>query len=50
MAISSVELLLSQRVAGIIMLSVIEQRSPAYGALHEAGLPTVFAGLSGIVG
>ena len=47
MAISGVDLLLSQRVAGIILLSFIEQRSPGYDALSEAGLPTVFAGLSG---
>jgi LacI family transcriptional regulator len=47
MAISGVDLLLSQRVAGIIMLAFIEQSSPGYDALHEAGLPTVFAGLSG---
>jgi LacI family transcriptional regulator len=47
MAISGVDLLLSQRVAGIIMLAFIEQRSPGYEALQQAGLPTVFAGLSG---
>ena len=47
MAIPGVDVLLSQRVAGIIMLAFIEQRSPAYDALHEAGLPTVFVGLSG---
>ena len=50
MAVSGVDLLLSQRVAGIIMLAFIEQRSAAYDALHEAGLPTVFAGLSGTWG
>ena len=47
MAIPGVDVLLSQRVAGIIMLAFIEQRSPAYDALHEAGIPTVFVGLSG---
>jgi LacI family transcriptional regulator len=47
MAISGAEMLLNQRVAGVIMLAFIEQRSPAYDALHEAGLPTVFVGLSG---
>lgn len=47
MAPSGVDMLLSQRVAGIIMLAFIEQRSPAYDALDEAGLPTVFVGLSG---
>jgi LacI family transcriptional regulator len=47
MAIPAVDLLLSQRVAGIVMLALIEQGSPGYDALHEAGLPTVFAGLSG---
>jgi DNA-binding LacI/PurR family transcriptional regulator len=47
MASSSVDMLLSQRVAGIIMLSPIEQRSPAFAALQQAGLPTVYAGLSG---
>ena len=47
MAISGVDVLLGQRVAGIIMLAVIERRSPAYDALHEVGIPTVFVGLSG---
>jgi DNA-binding LacI/PurR family transcriptional regulator len=47
MAVSGVELLLSQRVAGIVMLSYIERRSPGYEAISEADLPTVFAGLSG---
>ena len=46
MAVPVVDLLLSQRVAGIIMLAFIEQRSPAYDALHEAGTPTVFVGIS----
>jgi LacI family transcriptional regulator len=47
MAASSVDMLLSQRVAGIIMLSPIEPRSPAFDALQQAGLPTVYVGLSG---
>ncbi len=34
MAISGVDVLLSQRVAGIIMLASIEQPSPAYDALQ----------------
>jgi LacI family transcriptional regulator len=50
MATPVVDVLLNQRVAGIIMLAFIEQRSPAYDALHEAALPTVFVGLSGIWG
>ncbi len=50
MAISGVDLLLNQRVAGIIMLGLIEQRSPAHDALQEAGLPTVFVGLTGMWG
>jgi LacI family transcriptional regulator len=50
MATSTVDVLLDQRVAGIIMLAFIEQSSPAYNALHEARLPTVFVGLSGIWG
>lgn len=50
MAISGVDLLLNQRVAGIIMLGFIEQESPAHDALHEAGLPTVFVGLTGMWG
>src|SRR5579863_10512045 len=50
MAISGVDLLLSQRVAGIIMLAPIEQPSPAYDALNEVGIPTVFVGLSGTWG
>lgn len=47
LTVSSVDMLLDQRVAGIIMLSPIEQRSPAFAALQQAGLPTVYAGLSG---
>ncbi len=47
MAVSGVDMLLTQRVAGIIMLSFIEQRSTAYDALQDAGLPIVFVGLSG---
>ena len=50
MAIAGVDVLLSQRVAGIIMLALIEQRSSAYDALHDAGVPTVFAGISGAWG
>jgi LacI family transcriptional regulator, galactose operon repressor len=49
-AMSGVEVLLSQRVAGIIMLAFIERGSPAFDALHEVGLPTVFVGLSGTWG
>lgn len=47
MAISGIDLLLSQRVAGVVMLSYIERSSPGYEAISEAGVPTVFAGLSG---
>lgn len=47
MAVSAVDLLLNQRVAGIIMLSLIDERSPACASLQEAGIPTVFAGLTG---
>jgi LacI family transcriptional regulator len=50
MAMSGVDLLLSQRVAGIIMLAFVEQRSPAHDALQAAGVPTVFVGLSGTWG
>ena len=49
-AVSAVDVLLSQRVAGIIMLAPIERRSRAYDLLHETGLPNVFAGLSGTWG
>jgi DNA-binding LacI/PurR family transcriptional regulator len=50
MAIAGVEVLLGQRVAGIIMLAAIEQGSLAYDALHDVGLPTVFAGLTAMWG
>jgi DNA-binding LacI/PurR family transcriptional regulator len=49
-AMSGVEVLLSQRVAGIIMLASIEQGSAAYDALRDVGLPTVFVGLTGMWG
>jgi LacI family transcriptional regulator len=45
-AVSGVDALLSQRIAGIVFLAFIGRPSPAYDALQRAGVPIVFLGLS----
>lgn len=45
-AVSGVNALLSQRVAGIVFLAFVPRPSDAYDALQRAGVPIVFLGLS----
>jgi LacI family transcriptional regulator len=45
-AVSGVDALLSQRVAGIVFLAFVARPSDAYDALQRAGVPIVFLGLS----
>ena len=46
MAAAGVESLLSQRVAGMVLLAHVDSGSAAYGSLQRAGVPIVFLGLS----
>ncbi len=46
MAAAGVDSLLSQRVAGIVLLAHVDSGSAAYGSLQRAGVPIVFLGLS----